>query len=102
MALPRLALLVLYCGDPDSCRDFYTGLGLTFAREQHGTGPRHWAAVLGDGCVLELYPATTSARTGTVRIGLTVSAATAGLQPGRQVRHDPDGRAVEILAETGP
>jgi catechol 2,3-dioxygenase-like lactoylglutathione lyase family enzyme len=33
--MAALDLLVLYCGDPAACRDFYAGLGLTFTNERH-------------------------------------------------------------------
>jgi catechol 2,3-dioxygenase-like lactoylglutathione lyase family enzyme len=97
--MAALDLLVLYCGDPAACRDFYAGLGLTFTKEQHGAGPEHWAAVLAGGTVLELYPAAPDRRTGRVRIGFTIPAATAGLTPGRHLVQDPEGRTVEITAD---
>ncbi|MFI0787691.1 VOC family protein [Streptomyces lydicus] len=98
-----IGLVVLYTERLQECRDFYSGLGLTFAREKHGAGPEHYAAVLGEGVVLELYPAS-SARpaTGSLRLGLVVRAkdavAAGPAQPtGRQIVTDPDGRTVEVL-----
>ncbi len=52
----RLTLLVLYSDRMEECRAFYSALGLCFAREQHGQGPQHYAAVLDDGSVFEIYP----------------------------------------------
>ncbi|SEE25036.1 VOC family protein [Streptomyces sp. TLI_105] len=49
-------LIVLYTDRLGACRDFYSGLGLTLVREQHGTGPERYAATLAHGAVLELYP----------------------------------------------
>ncbi|MFF8314608.1 VOC family protein [Streptomyces lydicus] len=98
-----IGLVVLYTERLEACRDFYAGLGLTFQREQHGEGPEHYAAVLGEGVVFELYPAS-SARpaTGSLRLGLVVSAEDAAAarpaQPtGRRLVTDPDGRTVEVL-----
>ena len=54
----RLTLLVLYSDRMEECRAFYSALGLCFAREQHGQGPQHYAAVLDDGSVFESYPAS--------------------------------------------
>ena len=34
---------------------FYQSLGLTFTEEQHGKGPLHYSAPLGDG-IIEIYP----------------------------------------------
>lgn len=52
-----LTLVVLYVADIDASRRFYAGLGLSFAAEQQGSGPEHFAAALPAGAVLELYPA---------------------------------------------
>lgn len=94
----RATLLVLYCARLEACRDFYAGL--SFTAEQHGEGPGHYAAVLADGAVFELYPATTDRESGALRLGLTVtdSTATAPLAPGCHRLTDPDGRTVEVHA----
>ncbi|WP_028649210.1 glyoxalase/bleomycin resistance/dioxygenase family protein [Nocardiopsis sp. CNT312] len=96
----RVTLLVLYSERMEECRAFYSGLGLDFAEERHGRGPRHYAAVLDDGSVLEIYPATDTRRTGALRLGLAVDAAAARppLEPGRRVLTDPDGRKVDVAA----
>jgi catechol 2,3-dioxygenase-like lactoylglutathione lyase family enzyme len=96
----RMTLLVLYTSRLEECRAFYAGLGLDFAAEQHGQGPRHYAAVLADGTVLELYPARPGRRTEALRLGLAVAAAAADppFRPGRHQVTDPDGRVVEVLA----
>ncbi|WP_017623506.1 VOC family protein [Nocardiopsis chromatogenes] len=95
----RLSLLVLYTDRLEECRAFYSALGLSFAKEKHGDGPEHHAAVLADGTVVELYPVL-SAPTGPVRLGLEVDGrrATPPLPPGRHVVTDPDGRKVEVRA----
>jgi catechol 2,3-dioxygenase-like lactoylglutathione lyase family enzyme len=96
----RTTLLVLYSRRVEECRSFYGDLGLNFAAEQHGQGPRHYAAVLADGAVFELYPARPDRETGALRLGLTVSgaAATPPLRPGRHLLTDPDGRTIEVHA----
>lgn len=91
------SLLVIYTGRLDACVTFYTDLGLPLAREQHGSGPVHYAAELNGGLVLELYPGAPDQTTGRLRLGFSVPAA-AGLPAGRHRRTDPDGRVVEILA----
>lgn len=90
----RIDLLVIHTERLEACRAFYAGLGLSFVRERHGTGPEHFAAVLGDGAVLELYPATGRPATGHLRLGLTAPAG--GAEAGRQVLSDPDGRTVVL------
>jgi catechol 2,3-dioxygenase-like lactoylglutathione lyase family enzyme len=97
----RATLLVLYCARVDECRRFYSDLGLSFTAEQHGQGPKHYAAVLADGMVFELYPARPDRESGAVRLGFSVvgTAATPPLAPGRHVLTDPDGRTVEVHAD---
>ncbi|MFI5763536.1 MULTISPECIES: VOC family protein [unclassified Streptomyces] len=97
---PRLSLLVLYTPQLEDCRRFYADLGLAFTAERHGRGPEHYAAVLPDGMVLELYPATDERLTGSLRLGLAVDAAAVRppLAPGRHRLVDPDGRTVEVSA----
>jgi hypothetical protein len=94
-----VALLVIYTERLEECCEFYRGLGLEFAREKHGDGPDHYAAVLDGGAVLELYPAAEGEATGRLRIGLCVSGTTpegADRPPRRRTCRDPDGRTVEI------
>jgi len=94
----RVSLLVLYSPQLEECRRFYSSLGLVFSAEHHGDGPDHYAAVLGDGTVFELYPAPLGRTTGALRLGLEVDgvAAALSLAPGRHVVKDPDGRTVEL------
>jgi catechol 2,3-dioxygenase-like lactoylglutathione lyase family enzyme len=96
----RATLLVLYCARLEECRGFYGGLGLSFTAEQHGQGPQHYAAVLADGAVFELYPATPDRESGALRLGFKVTgaAATPPLAPGRHHLTDPDGRTIEVHA----
>ncbi|MCT9934379.1 VOC family protein [Planotetraspora sp. A-T 1434] len=91
----RPILLVIYTSKLEECRSFYASLGLDLTAEQHGDGPRHFAAVLADGGVLELYPATSGRETGALRLGFSVDRA-ASLPSGVHVLRDPDGRAVEL------
>jgi catechol 2,3-dioxygenase-like lactoylglutathione lyase family enzyme len=96
----RATLLVLYSARLEECRGFYGDLGLSFTTEQHGQGPEHYAAVLADGVVFELYPARPDRESGALRLGFTVTgaAATPPLAPGRHLLTDPDGRTVEVDA----
>lgn len=96
----RATLLVLYSGRLEECRRFYDALGLGFAAEQTGQGSGHYAAVLADGAVFEFYPARPDRESGAVRLGFTITGATATppLTPGRHRLTDPDGRTVEVHA----
>ena len=49
--------------------------------EQHGHGPAHYAAVLADGTVFELYPATADRETGALRLGFTIPSADTTAKP---------------------
>lgn len=67
---PRLSTLVLYVADVEASAEWYrSALGITWAPEQHGEGPEHVSARLGD-VLLELYPR--GDRAGSVRIELEV------------------------------
>jgi len=105
MAEPALTLVVLYCSDVTACREFYGSLGLPLDREQHGSGPTHFAARTSGGTVLELYPADGRESTGPIRIGLAVEhgSITLPLAPGDHVLEDPDGRrvVVTVTKQTG-
>ncbi|WP_329121327.1 glyoxalase/bleomycin resistance/dioxygenase family protein [Streptomyces sp. NBC_01465] len=94
----RATLLVLYSPRLEECLTFYGDLGLNFATEQHDQGPRHYAAVLADGMVFEIYPARAGRETGIMRLGLAVTGASATppLAPGHHLLTDPDGRTVAI------
>lgn len=98
----RVSLLVLYTPRLEDCRRFYADLGLAFTAERHGRGPEHYAAVLPDGLVLELYPARDDRLTGALRLGLGLAVdaevTSPPLAPGRHRLVDPDGRTVEITA----
>ena len=50
----KLNLLVLRSSRVEELRWFYSALGARFEREQHGNGPIHHAAILGDDLVLEM------------------------------------------------
>lgn len=90
-------LVVVYTTRLEECRVFYASLGLGLVPEQHGSGPRHYAAELVDGGVFELYPAPSPERaTGRLRLGFTLDAGIAGRPPGRGIHTDPDGRTVEV------
>lgn len=98
---PRASLLVVYTERLDACRDFYSDLGLDLVREQHGTGPVHYAVELAAGLVMELYPGASERTTGRLRLGLEVSASTR-LPVGKHHLTDPDGRIVAVTAVAPP
>lgn len=67
-----LNLIVLKVKDIELTAQFYAALGIQFQAEQHGTGPVHYSAMLGD-TVLEIYPAGSDADVTTnIRLGFTV------------------------------
>ncbi|GAA4541495.1 VOC family protein [Pseudonocardia xishanensis] len=95
MAKVTAGLIVIYTERLDQCRDFYGALGLDLVREQHGSGPVHYAAELEGGLVLEIYPGSAEQHTGRLRLGLTVPA-TARLSEGERRLTDPDGRTIVV------
>jgi hypothetical protein len=48
---------VIRATDPEEVHQFFHRLGLTFAKEKHGSGPEHYACEQ-NGVVFEIYPAT--------------------------------------------
>ena len=86
----ELDVVVFRCADLDATLAFYEGLGLEFAEEQHGRGPRHFSTQLGQ-AVLELYPATDRFPVDQATIGIV----TDGPLPGGPMT-DPDGRHVMV------
>lgn len=113
VALPELNLVVISACDLDAAHEFYCTLGLTFVTEQHGNGPRHYAATCGT-TIFELYPCSDSRPASPARIGFQVTrvdrtveslqraGATILSQPKdspwgrRAVVEDPDGNRVEL------
>lgn len=93
----HLNLLVLRCRDIEATRTFYTQLGLTFIREQHGNGSVHYSTYLG-WLLLELYP--TQGEPDNVRLGFNIPPALlAQFNTNAQGCRDPDGRFVELSAD---
>lgn len=69
-----VTLIVLRSPDLRRARAFYEALGLAFVEEQHGAGPRHLAATLDSGLVIELYPAEASTGVAAdLRLGFAVA-----------------------------
>ncbi|NNE00269.1 MAG: glyoxalase/bleomycin resistance/extradiol dioxygenase family protein [Pirellulaceae bacterium] len=109
-----LRLLVIKTHDVPKVVAFYQLLGLNFAAEQHGKGPLHYSAPLGNG-IFEIYPLSSEQRSDcTTRLGFAVADPDATvastddyggrvIKPGRDTPwgymalvSDPDGRTVEI------
>jgi catechol 2,3-dioxygenase-like lactoylglutathione lyase family enzyme len=53
----NLSLIAIKGRNIHKMADFYTALGFKFSQEQHGSGPKHYAAELA-GTVFEIYPLT--------------------------------------------
>ena len=110
---PAFRLVVLKTDQLDAVREFYGHLGFEFASEQHGSGPRHYWAPLGDG-IIEVYPLPKDGIVDrTTRLGFAVdnlekaiaaignpdAVVTGPRQTDwglRAVVRDPDGRSVEL------
>lgn len=116
--MPFASLIVLRTTNIEAMLAFYGGLGLTFAQEQHGTGPIHYSTQLGD-VTLEIFPAEAGQTLdrkagGATMIGIKVESVDAvierlngiGIQPlsppkesvwgQRTTVLDPDGRLIEL------
>ena len=72
-AATALNLVVIATQDLEAARDFYRLIGLSFVAEQHGNGPRHYAATSGT-TVFELYPGSDKRAANPLRIGFQVRA----------------------------
>lgn len=112
-APPSLNLVVVYSLDMDAARDFYRLLGMSFVSEQHGSGPRHYAATMGD-MVFELYPRRDEIGATSLRLGFRVPSVDPLVEQlqGRGIRvvsppkdspwgrravvEDPDGNRIEL------
>ena len=115
---PNLSFLVLRTAQIEPSLKFYRALGFEFIEEQHGNGPRHFAAQNG-AFVLEIFPAEAGTAPdrksgGATMLGLQIEnlsevlgqLALLGIEPLappkpsqwglRAVVCDPDGRAVEL------
>lgn len=115
---PSLRLLVITSAKTEAMLAFYAAIGFRFEQEQHGTGPLHYSAQVGD-TVFELYPlGSKDAADATTRVGFAVDhlgmtlgnvkAVTGAVirEPEatawgrRAVVRDPDGRSVELYERT--
>ena len=109
-----LNLIVIRSADINKSRAFYELLGIKFQREQHGSGPKHFAADI-DGMIFELYPQTNdSGAFDSVRLGFVIHALAATVSQleqfgskiilwpkdtefgKRAIVKDPDGRRIEL------
>ena len=115
MSDPSLKLVVLKAPQLKPVQEFYTRLGFQFVEEQHGNGPVHFSAPLGDG-ILEIYPLPQgTVADSSTRLGLGVADLPAVIEELgdltevrgpkrtpwglRAVVKDPDGRSVELYSE---
>ncbi|WP_179298157.1 VOC family protein [Mesorhizobium carmichaelinearum] len=60
-----ISFVTLFARDIECTADVYRLLGFEFVQEQHGSGPRHLAAV-NKGMVLEIYPGDDAVSPGTM------------------------------------
>jgi predicted enzyme related to lactoylglutathione lyase len=101
----KLNLLTIGASDVARAVAFYRGLGLTFERERHGSGPVHHAADC-DGLVFEIYPTRPGAlATSSMRLGFRVpdvaASTNALLAAGGtlQTRAGPDGSDRSVVID---
>lgn len=66
-----LSLIVIRVADLAASVRFYALLGLHFAQEQHGAGPIHFSATIGE-TLIELYPASPNKTTQCLRLGFMI------------------------------
>jgi hypothetical protein len=85
-------------GSPTVTKSQGVRRGAPLKIEDPGQGPRHYAALLADGTVFEIYPARPGRETGILRLGLAITGASATppLAPGHHLLTDPDGRTIAI------
>lgn len=68
----NLNLVVIRSHEIEKAVRFYTALGLTFVREQHGSGEGHWSTTAGT-TTFEIYPASDTYDCSGIRIGFEVT-----------------------------
>jgi len=107
----KVNLLVIRTLKLEEMRRFYSALGANFEKEKHANGPEHYAAVLSDNFVLELYPCINEAEpVSGLWLGFRVDDLEKILRSlGQSVKirrvqqglsafvQDPEGRTVELL-----
>ncbi|WP_145424788.1 VOC family protein [Symmachiella dynata] len=118
MTSPTFKLLVIKTHRMQELQRFYETLGCEFVEEQHGRGPLHLAAEIGE-AIFEIYPLPdeTSPVDTTTRLGFSVTdldGVVDKLKTGqseivtavketawgkRAVVRDPDGRSVELYQQ---
>ena len=79
-----LTLVVIRAHDIDRLAEFYSVLGLEFARHHHGEGPEHLSAVMGE-TVFEIYPAVSNESTAATRLGFSVPSLTQAISAFRDL-----------------
>ena len=66
-----ISFLTFFARDIERTADVYRLLGFEFVQEQHGSGPKHLAAI-NEGMVLEIYPGDDAVSPGTM-LGVDVA-----------------------------
>ena len=68
----KINLVVIRSSNIEEAKDLYESiLGLTFQEEKHGTGPKHFSAII-NGTVLEIYPKLKYGTEG-LRLGFSIA-----------------------------
>ena len=109
--MPDLALnlVVIRSADLERAALFYQALGLSLVKEQHSSGPGHYACVIGP-TVFEIYPCTKEAPSSSAtRIGFRVpclegalaALAKQGAEVLSPVRTSPWGRRAVVVDPDG-
>ncbi|TGP26745.1 MULTISPECIES: VOC family protein [unclassified Mesorhizobium] len=66
-----ISFVMFFARDIERTADVYRLLGFEFVQEQHGSGPKHLAAI-NEGMVLEIYPGDDAVSPGTM-LGVDVA-----------------------------
>jgi lactoylglutathione lyase len=112
-----LNLLVLRAHEPQRLADFYSGFGLHFDQERHGSGPVHYCAKAGE-TLIEIYPRTGGNNgTSEARLGFSTPCLDAAIDVAlkgngrlisgpsrscwgyRAVLQDPEGHKIELVED---
>lgn len=112
MESTTLSLIVIRTAEIEASLAFYCALGVTFAREQHGSGPIHYSCDFG-GLILELYPNKASLQqelsTHTTMLGFKVLSLQStlaelqklGIKPKGAPKESKWGRWVNVIDSSG-
>ncbi|WP_292156352.1 hypothetical protein [Mesorhizobium sp.] len=78
-----ISFVTFFARDIERTADVYRLLGFEFVQEQHGSGPKHLAAI-NEGMVLEIYPGDDAVSPGTM-LGVDVADLVAAKVPSGEI-----------------